>query len=179
MKRELLIKELKRVREELVTNGCYNNGFDKGSTGDDGFKMIIDILGDTELFNYTETDITLAEFLGWEEDVEYEYECDRFKIEDNELFIYNRFAAEKWLDVYDVSIRFKDLRTAKKVEKRYIVPLPNLKTSDGEQQYLTQKGTFFASRWDKDLRQTWKEKDLVNIPNEYRQYAVEVGEVEK
>ncbi len=134
----MLIKELKRVREELVTNGCYNNGFDKGSAG------------------------------------------DRFKIEDNELFIYNRFAAEKWLDAYDVSInRFEVLRNAKKVEKRYIVPLPNLKTSDGEQQYLTQKGTFFASRWDKDLRQTWKEKDLVHIPNGYRQYAVEVGEVEK
>lgn len=63
-------------------------------------------------------------------------------------------------------------------EKRYIIPLPHLVTTDGEQQYLTHNGSFFASRRDKTLRQTWKEKDLVHVPEEYRKYAVEVTEYE-
>ena len=59
--------------------------------------------------------------------------------------------------------------------KRYIIPLPGLVTTDGKQQYLTHKeGRFFASRRKKKLRQTWKEKDLINVPEVYRKYAVEV-----
>lgn len=61
-------------------------------------------------------------------------------------------------------------------EKRYIIPLPHLVTTDGEQQYLTHKGSFFASRRDKELRQTWKEEHLKYVPEEYRKYAVEVEE---
>ena len=175
MKRELLIKELKRAREELVNRGYGNDGIDGNSIASNAFGDVIKTLLNHDC---TETDITLAEFLGWEEDVEYKYDCDRFKIMDNDLFIYNRFAAEKWLDAYDVSInRFEVLRNAKKAEKRFVVPLPNLKTSDGEQQYLTHAdNTFFASRRDKDLRQTWKEEHLRYIPDEYRGYAVEMGE---
>lgn len=61
--------------------------------------------------------------------------------------------------------------------KRYIVPLPGLVTTDGEQQYLTNKnGHFFASRRNKDLRQTWKEEHLCYVPDQYRKYAVEVEE---
>lgn len=57
-------------------------------------------------------------------------------------------------------------------EKRYIVPLPCLMTTDGEQQYLTHKnGKFFASRRDERLRQTWKRKDLQYLPEEYQKYA--------
>lgn len=60
-------------------------------------------------------------------------------------------------------------------EKRFIVPLPGLVTTDGKQQYLTHKGGyFFASRRKKKLRQTWKEKDLIHVPEVYRKYAVEV-----
>lgn len=59
-------------------------------------------------------------------------------------------------------------------EKRYIIPLPHLVTTDGEQQYLTHSGGFFASKRDKKLRQTWKEEHLKCIPEEYRKYAVEV-----
>lgn len=61
-------------------------------------------------------------------------------------------------------------------EKRYIIPLPHLVTSDGEQQYLTHSGDFFACRRDKKLRQTWKEEHLKYIPEEYRKYAIEVEE---
>lgn len=59
-------------------------------------------------------------------------------------------------------------------EKRYIVPLPGLTTTDGEQQYLTHKGGhWFACRRNKELRQTWKEEHLYCIPARYRGCAVE------
>lgn len=60
--------------------------------------------------------------------------------------------------------------------KIYIIPLPHLVTTDGEQQYLTHSGNFFASRRDKELRQTWKEEHLKYIPEEYRKFVVEVEE---
>lgn len=63
-------------------------------------------------------------------------------------------------------------------EKRYIIPLPHLTTCDGEQLFLTHQGNFFPCRRNKGLRQTWKEKDLVHIPEEYRGFAIEI-EVEK
>ena len=62
----------------------------------------------------------------------------------------------------------------RKDEKRFIIPLPGLVTTDGEQQYLTQNGSFFASRRDKRLKQTWKEEHLKFVPEVYRQFAVEV-----
>ncbi|MDU2116025.1 MAG: hypothetical protein E7E84_06715 [Peptoniphilus lacydonensis] len=66
------------------------------------------------------------------------------------------------------------------METRYIVPLPRLKTTDGEQQYLTQKGkNWFACRRTPSLRQTWKKEHLQYIPDEYRQYAVEVADEQK
>ena len=59
----------------------------------------------------------------------------------------------------------------------YNVPLPHLVTTDGEQQYLTKKGkTWFASRRQKHLKQTWKEGSLHEIPEEYRKYVKEVEE---
>lgn len=64
-------------------------------------------------------------------------------------------------------------------EKRYIVPLPYLKTSNGEQLFLTHQGHFFPCRRIKSLRQTWKEKDLIHIPEEYRGFAIEIVEVEE
>lgn len=63
-------------------------------------------------------------------------------------------------------------------EKRYIIPLPRLVTTDGEQQYLTHKNGFFACRRKKNLRQIWKEENLVHVPEEYRKYAVEVTKYE-
>lgn len=60
-------------------------------------------------------------------------------------------------------------------EKRYIVPLLGLITSKGNQQYLTHKdGHFFACCRNQELKQTWEEKDLCNLPDQYRTYAVEV-----
>ena len=68
----------------------------------------------------------------------------------------------------------------RKGEKRFIIPLPNLVTTDGERQYLTYKNcNFFASRRDETLRQIWEEKYLKNIPKIYRQFAVEYDEEKK
>lgn len=63
-------------------------------------------------------------------------------------------------------------------EKIYIVPLPHLTTSNGEQLFLTHQGNFFPHVRNTGLRQTWKEKDLIHIPEEYRGFAVEIVEVE-
>lgn len=65
-----------------------------------------------------EKPITLAEFLGWEEDVEYHCYDDKFIIIDNELYIWN-YTKRDWIDAYSVSInRFEQLRQAKKVEPK-------------------------------------------------------------
>ena len=67
-------------------------------------------------------------------------------------------------------------------EKNFIIPLPELTTTDGEQQYLSQQYLshkdckFFASRRDEALRQIWKEKHLEYVPKLYRQFAVEFDE---
>ena len=65
----------------------------------------------------------------------------------------------------------------RKDEKRFIIPLIGLITTDGKQQYLTKKdGYFFASRRDETLRQTWKEEHLRFVPDVYVQFAVEFDE---
>ena len=61
------------------------------------------------------------------------------------------------------------------MSKRFIVPLPGLITTDGKQQYLTNKGgTWFASRRDGNLRQTWKWEHLDYIPEVYKKFAVDL-----
>lgn len=65
----------------------------------------------------------------------------------------------------------------RKDEKRFIIPLPVLITTDGRKQYLSYNdGNFFASRRDETLIQTWKEKHLKFVPEIYRQFAVEFDE---
>lgn len=77
--------------------------------------------------------------------------------------------------LFDIIYKFASTPISEREdEKRYIVPLPHLVTTDREQQYLTHSGGFFASRRNKKLRQTWKEEHLKYIPEEYRKYAVEV-----
>ena len=84
-------------------------------------------------------------------------------------------------ELFDILIEFaKTPSEDRRDEKRFIIPLPNLFTTDGRQQYLTYKDcNFFASRRDETLRQVWKEKHLKNIPEIYRQFAVEFDEGEE
>lgn len=79
-------------------------------------------------------------------------------------------------ELFDILVEYaKTPISEREEEKRYIIPLPGLVTTDGKQQYLTHKeGRFFASKRREKLRQTWKEKDLIYVPEVYRKYAVEV-----
>lgn len=80
-------------------------------------------------------------------------------------------------ELFDILVEFTKTPPAdRKDKKRFIIPLPGLVTTDGEQQYLTKNGSFFASRRDKRLRQTWKEEHLKSVPYEYRQFAIEFDE---
>lgn len=80
-------------------------------------------------------------------------------------------------ELFDILVEFAKTPPAeRKDEKRFIIPLPGLVTTDGEQRYLSEKITFFASRRDNGLRQTWKEEHLKFVPEVYRQFAVELEE---
>lgn len=57
----------------------------------------------------------------------------------------------------------------------YRVPLSKLITTRGEQQYLTFKGdTYFASKLNKTLKQKFTKEELEEMPEMYRNLAVEV-----
>lgn len=71
-----------------------------------------------DLVKELEKPITLVDFLGWEDDVEYECYDDKFIIMDNQLYIWN-YTKRDWIDAYSVSInRVEQLRQAKKVKKK-------------------------------------------------------------
>lgn len=124
---------------------------------------------------------TIAEFLGWEEDQEYVANDDGTLLRLHDGRIESKGGARlEWTPVRNETRQehFDWLRTLKKHTPRYIVPLPGLVTSDGEQQYLTHAyGSFFASRRNHSMRQTWKKEHLSYLPEEYRQYAVLEGEL--
>lgn len=62
----------------------------------------------------------------------------------------------------------------------YRIPLPNLFTTDEQQQYITLKdGTYFASRFNKKLKQTFNEEELEDVPKFYRDFAVTIDEKEE
>lgn len=91
------------------------------------------------------------------------------------IFINNTFCKESDWNMLQASVELAGtLIPDREEEKRYIVPLPHLTLSDGEQIYLTYQGNFFPFIRDKALKQTWKGKDLVHIPQEYRRFAVEM-----
>lgn len=83
----------------------------------------------------------------------------------------------KTLDFTDIKILEAAIKYAKtplaEREYLYIIPLPLLKTTDGEQQYLTYKDKYwFACRRPKDLKQLWLPFEIMLVLEEYRKYAV-------
>lgn len=88
------------------------------------------------------------------------------------------YVTDEDIDVMEASIAYaKTPLEDRKEPKRYIVPLPGLITTDGKQQYLTNKsGCWFACQRKQKLRQTWKEEHLKYVPEKYRKYAIEVEE---
>ena len=124
--------------------------------------------------------LTLAEFLGWEEGVEYMCLAGKYKVVDGELLRYRNVIQDYWpVKVHLNRSNILAMRGAKKVEykKKYRIPLPNLITTDGMQQYLTEKdGHWFASRLTDNLKQEWIEDELDSVPGAYQIYAREVAE---
>lgn len=57
----------------------------------------------------------------------------------------------------------------------YRIPLPHLTTTKGEKQYITfRNGCYFATKLNKNLKQTFNEGDLERIPKFYRDLAVKI-----
>ena len=57
----------------------------------------------------------------------------------------------------------------------YRIPLPNLFTTNDQQQYITFKDdTYFASKFNKKLKQTFNEEELECVPKFYRDLAVKI-----
>ena len=99
------------------------------------------------------------------------------EIEENRLWIEaSSYVDDEDVDMMEAAIAYAKTPPDDRGEPTiYIVPLPDLTTTDGEQQYLTNKsGHWFACRRKQELRQTWKEEHLCYVPEQYRIYAVEV-----
>lgn len=87
---------------------------------------------------------------------------------------------DKYLEGLKLLLSFEEKIRALKPIKLYKIPLPGLITTDGKQQYLSEKdGYYFASREDGNLKQRYFEEELGEVPNVYREYAVEVEEWER
>lgn len=82
---------------------------------------------------------------------------------------------DKFIEGLELLIKYvKKARSLRHI-KLYEIPLPGLKATDGEKQYLsTKNGYYFTCRKNNELKQTWTEKELINVPKAYREYAVEV-----
>ena len=58
-------------------------------------------------------------------------------------------------------------------EQLYYIPLPHLETTDGIQQVLSQRDTYFASRPNEKLKQRYTKEELEQVPEIYRIYGRE------
>ena len=56
-------------------------------------------------------------------------------------------------------------------EKLYYIPLPHLETSDGIQQVLSKRDTYFASRPNDKLKQRYTKEELEQVPGIYKPFA--------
>ena len=63
-------------------------------------------------------------------------------------------------------------------EKLYYIPLPHLETSDGIQQVLSKRDTYFASRPNDKLKQRFTKEELEQVPEAYKPFAKPIEAVE-
>ena len=64
-------------------------------------------------------------------------------------------------------------------EQLYYIPLPDLETSDGIQQVLSKRDTYFASRPSEKLKQRFTKAELEQVPEIYKPYAKPIEEEEE
>ena len=135
------------------------------------------------------TKMTIGYYFGVVIKVYYDYKYETIaKIDgikryslDLDFFHYINLSEEARKELFDILVEFAATDPADREDlKEFIIPLPDLVTSNGSQQYLTHKGcNFFACGRNPDLRQTWKEEHLKFVPEVYRQFAVEFDEDEE
>ena len=61
-------------------------------------------------------------------------------------------------------------------EQLYYIPLPDLETSDGKQQVLSKRDTYFASRPNEKLKQRYTKEEIAQVPEIYKYYATLIEE---
>ena len=61
-------------------------------------------------------------------------------------------------------------------EQLYYIPLPDLETSDGLQQVLSKRDTYFASRPNDKLKQRFTKEELEQVPEIYKPFAKPIEE---
>ena len=87
-------------------------------------------------------------------------------------------ASKRMAQITDSLQRLSDALNRMQKEKKFVISLPDLKTTDGETQYLSLKnGCWFASRKNTRLKQRFTESELHEIvPRFYQSLAIEVKE---
>ena len=122
--------------------------------------------------------IALVEALGWKENRAYKCSYGIYKIVDGTLFLQDSLpGAWRQSKLLWTDDTLNALINAEPTFKKYMIPLPWLATSDGYQQYLSYDGrTYFASRENRSLKQTWDEREIVGTPYYYQQFKEEVSD---
>ena len=64
-------------------------------------------------------------------------------------------------------------------EKLYYIPLPDLETSDGLQQVLSKRDTYFANRPNDKLKQRYTKEELEQVPEVYKPFAKPIEEAKQ
>ena len=113
-------------------------------------------LGLSDLLNYWTSSIIPTEVIDF---IEYDFTKIGCGHKEQELL------AKAWLDGYEVE-----------KEPLYYIPLPYLETSDGIQQVLSKRDTYFASRPNEKLKQRYTKEELAQVPEIYKPYATPIEE---
>ena len=121
-------------------------------------------------------DISLADFLGWEEDVAYKMGDFVNKIKDGKIYVKNRITGE-----WDVAFDCEDFRSATKYEPKYRIETPFL-SSHGRQYLSKEKGmgdTFVAAKLNSaDVIQEFTKEEAEKLVIDYRiNHITEIVEV--
>lgn len=113
-----------------------------------------------EYVDLAKSDVTLMRVL---EIANRRSELPKWKKEYDWISANDETFARAWLYGYEVE-----------EELLWEIPMPDLKTTGGHIQYLTydpKARTYFASRKNGKLKQTFNAKDLVSVPGQYRRHA--------
>ena len=115
-------------------------------------------LGLSDLLNYWTSSVIPTEVIDF-----IEYDFTKMGCGHNE----QELLAKAWIDGYTIE-----------PEQLYYIPLPHLETSDGLQQVLSKRDTYFASRPNDKLKQRYTKAEIAQVPEIYKPYAKPIEEEE-